>query len=51
MCLKLDRLDRILIEMVVEEREPGIAVVVAAIDLDRGTILAHFAALRTGVGA
>ena len=34
-----------LIEMVVEEREPGIAVVVViAIDLDRGTILAHSAA-------
>jgi hypothetical protein len=33
-------------EIVVEEREPGIAVVVAAIDLDRGTIWAHFAALR-----
>ena len=30
--------------MVVEEREPGIAVVVIAIDLDRGTILAHSAA-------
>jgi hypothetical protein len=28
--------------MVVEERQPGIAVVVIAIDLDRGTILAHF---------
>ena len=26
MCLNLDRLDRILIEMVVEEREPGMAV-------------------------
>src|SRR5258708_40124664 len=44
MCLNLDRLDGILIEMVVEEREPGIAVVVVAIDLDRGTILAHSAA-------
>jgi hypothetical protein len=33
MCLNLDRLDGILIEMVVEEREPGIAVVVAVIDL------------------
>ena len=32
MCLNLDRLDGILIEMVVEEREPGIAVVVVAID-------------------
>ena len=42
MCLNLDRLDGILIEMVVEE--PGIAVVVVAIDLDRGTILAHSAA-------
>jgi hypothetical protein len=41
MCLNLDRLDGILIEMDVEEREPGIAVVVVAIDLDRGTILAH----------
>jgi hypothetical protein len=29
--------------MVVEEREPGIVVVVVAIDLDRGTILAHSA--------
>ena len=45
MCLNLDRLDGILIEMVVEGREPGIAVVVIAIDLDRGTILA--AARRT----
>ena len=45
MCLNLDRLDGILIEMVVEECEPGIAVVVViAIDLDRGTILAHSAA-------
>jgi len=44
MCLNLDRLDGILIEMVVEEREPGIAVVVVAINLDRGTILAHSAA-------
>ena len=35
MCLNLDRLDGILIEMVVEEREPSIAVVVIAIDLDR----------------
>jgi hypothetical protein len=43
-CLNLDRLDGILIEMVVEERELGIAVVVIAIDLDRGTILAHSAA-------
>ena len=33
-----------LIAMVVEERTPGIAVVVIAIDLDRGTILAHSAA-------
>ncbi len=33
MCLNLDRL-------VVEEREPGIAVEVVAI-VDRGTILAH----------
>jgi len=41
--LNLDRLDGILIEKVVEEREPGIAVVVVAIDLDRGTILAHSA--------
>jgi hypothetical protein len=41
MCLNLKRLDGILIEMVVEEREPGIAVVIIAIDLDRGTILAH----------
>jgi hypothetical protein len=41
MCLNLDRLDGILIERVVEEREPAIAVVVIAIDLDRGTILAH----------
>ena len=32
MCLNLDRSDGILIEMVVEEREPGIAVVVVAID-------------------
>jgi len=40
-CLNLDRLDGILIEMVVDEREPGIAVVVVAIDLDWGTILAH----------
>jgi hypothetical protein len=31
MCLNLDRSDGILIEMV-EEREPGIAVVVVAID-------------------
>jgi hypothetical protein len=37
----LDLLDGILIEMVVEEREPGMAVVVIAIDLHRGTILAH----------
>jgi hypothetical protein len=44
MCLNLDRLDGIHIEMGVEEREPGIAVVVLAIDLDRGTILAHSAA-------
>ena len=44
MCLNLDRLDGILIEMVVEERGPGIAVVAVAIDLDRGTILAHSAA-------
>ena len=44
MCLNLDRLDGILIEMVVEECEPGIAVAVTAIDLDRGTILAHSAA-------
>jgi hypothetical protein len=36
MCLNLDRLDGILIEMVVEAREPSIAVVVVAIDLDRG---------------
>ena len=43
-CLNLDRLDGILIEMVVDEREPGIAVVVVAIDLDWGTILAHFTA-------
>jgi hypothetical protein len=42
----LSRLDGILIEIVVEEREPGVAVVVVAIDLDRGTILAHSAALR-----
>jgi hypothetical protein len=42
----LSRLDGILIEMVVEEREPGVAVVVVANDLDRGTILAHSAALR-----
>ena len=42
-CLNLDRPDGILIEMVVEEREPGMAVVVVAIDLDRGTILAHSA--------
>jgi hypothetical protein len=42
----LSLLDGILIEMVVEEREPGIAVVVVAIDLDRGTILAHSADLR-----
>ena len=41
MCLNLDLLDGILIEMVVEEREPGMAVVVIAIDLHRGTILAH----------
>jgi hypothetical protein len=46
MCLNLDRLDGILIEMVGEEREPGIAVVVVAIDLDRGTILAHSRLLR-----
>jgi hypothetical protein len=45
-CLNLDRLDGILIEMVVEEREPGLAVVVVANDLGRGTILAHSAALR-----
>ena len=45
-CLNLDRLDGILIEMVVEEREPGVAVVVVAIDLDRGTILAHSRLLR-----
>jgi hypothetical protein len=32
MCLNFDRLDGILIEMVVEEREPGIAVAVVAID-------------------
>jgi hypothetical protein len=32
MCLNLDRLDGILIEMVVEKREPSIAVVVVAID-------------------
>ena len=32
MCLNLDRSDGILIEMVVEEREPCIAVVVVAID-------------------
>jgi hypothetical protein len=46
MCLNLDRLNGILVEMVVEEREPGIAIVVVAvaIDLDRGTILAHSAA-------
>jgi hypothetical protein len=44
MCLNLDCLDGILIEMVVEEREPGVAVVVVASDLDRGTILAHSAA-------
>jgi hypothetical protein len=31
-------------KMVVEERELGITVVVIAIDLDRGTILAHSAA-------
>jgi hypothetical protein len=42
----LSRLDGILIEMVVEEREPGKAVVVVAIDLDRGTILAHSRLLR-----
>jgi hypothetical protein len=46
MCLNLERLDGILIERVVEEREPAIAVVVIAIDLDRGTILAHSAAFR-----
>jgi hypothetical protein len=40
-CLNLDRLDGILIEMVVDQREPGIAVVVVAIDLDWGTILAQ----------
>jgi hypothetical protein len=40
MCLNLDRLDGIY-RMVVEEREPGIAAAVVAIDLDRGTILAH----------
>jgi hypothetical protein len=43
MCLNLDRLDGMLIEMGVEEREPGKAVVVVAIDLVRGTILAHAA--------
>jgi hypothetical protein len=43
MCLNLDRLDGMLIEMGVEEREPGKAVVVVAIDLVRGTILAHSA--------
>jgi len=42
--LNLDRLNGILIEMVVEKREPDIAVVVVAIDLDRGTLLAHSAA-------
>jgi hypothetical protein len=36
---RLRALDGILIETVVEEREPGIAVVVVAIDLDRGTNL------------
>jgi hypothetical protein len=45
MCLNLDRRDGVRIGMVVEEREPGIAVVVVAIDLDRGTILAHSADL------
>jgi hypothetical protein len=43
-CLNLDRLDGILIEMVVEERQPSTALVVIAIDLDRGTTLAHSAA-------
>jgi hypothetical protein len=45
MCLNLDRLDGIY-RMVVEEREPGIAAAVVAIDLDRGTILAHLRLLR-----
>jgi hypothetical protein len=41
---RLRALDGILIEMVVEECETGKAVVVVAIDLVRGTILAHSAA-------
>jgi hypothetical protein len=42
MCLNPDRLDGILIEMFVEEREPGTVVVVVAIDLDRCTHSAAF---------
>jgi hypothetical protein len=46
MFFNLHRLDGILIEMVVEERELGMAVAVVANDLDRGTILAHSRILR-----